>query len=264
MDPIGCGQMGRQLGQVGAFMLEGFSGNQPRLALGFVIHSHRGPRQRLGVDVLQTLESAAGQEVGFHRPEAPLFAGLAVAMLDFVAAEDKAILFGEGLHLRDDQRVGSGAPQSCQVGVVDDALASGVAPEHQPLVKEALHFEAIKGAVKLEITPLAIAQVDQAGDQRDAPARQLDLVETGVVLHLQTRLIRHSVAALPLGLADAQLAQPPRQGGISHRDAFFLHQLFIHAHHPTLALLIKPPQQLFIEPLLSRAHWLAASCPLAG
>src|SRR5208337_2270695 len=181
MVPIGRGQMGRQLGQVGALMLEGFSGNQPRLALGFVIHSHRGPRQRLSIDVLQTLESAAGQEIGFHRPEAPLFAGLAVAMLNLVAAEDKAILLGEGLHLRGDQRVGSGAPQPSQVGVVDNALAGGVAPEHQPFVKEALHFEPIKGAVKLEITPLAVAQVDQAGDELDTPARYLYLVEAGVV-----------------------------------------------------------------------------------
>src|ERR1039458_8421436 len=43
MVPIGRGQMGRQLGQVIAFMLEGFGRNQPCLALRLVVQAHRGP-----------------------------------------------------------------------------------------------------------------------------------------------------------------------------------------------------------------------------
>jgi len=74
-----------------------------------------------------------------------------------MAPEHKAVLLAEPLHLRDDQRVGSGAPQPGQIGVVDDALAGGAAPEEEGLVEEALHFEAVEGAVKLEVAWLGSA-----------------------------------------------------------------------------------------------------------
>jgi len=70
-------------------------------------------------------------------------------MLDLVAAEDEAILLGEGLHLRVDEGVSAGAPQPCHVAAVDDALAGGASPEDQGRTEEALHSEALKGAVEL-------------------------------------------------------------------------------------------------------------------
>ena len=43
----------------------------------------------------------------------------------FIATElEKFILLGEGLHLRDDHRLGAGASPASQVGVVDNTVAT--------------------------------------------------------------------------------------------------------------------------------------------
>src|ERR1035437_11027787 len=132
------------------------------------------------------MEGAAGQEVDLYRPKTSLFPGLSIGMPQRVAVVGEAILPSEGLHLRMDEGVGSGAAQPRQVGVVNDALPGGIAPEGERLVEEALHPEAVKGAVELEVTAFAVAQVNQAGDEPRAPTCQLDLVNTGVMLHLRS------------------------------------------------------------------------------
>jgi hypothetical protein len=130
--------------------------------LGFVVHARRGPLKGLLVEVLQALESAPGKEVGFYRPKTALFARFSIGMIARVAAKEKTVFPGEGLHLRDDERLGPGAAQASQIGVVNNALAGAVTPKHQRLMKEAYHFEAIKGAIKLEITPFAVALIPGA------------------------------------------------------------------------------------------------------
>src|ERR1700692_765707 len=71
-------QMARQLGQVAAFMLEGFGRNQPALALGPVLHAHRSPFKGLAVEIVEALKRASGQKVGLDSPEAALFTGFAI------------------------------------------------------------------------------------------------------------------------------------------------------------------------------------------
>jgi len=83
-------------------------------------------------------------------------------MLEFVAAEGEAVWRAEGGRLRGDQRVGAGAAQPRQIGVVDNAVPRGVAPKDQGLVEEALHFEAIKGGVELEVPAFAVALIPRA------------------------------------------------------------------------------------------------------
>ena len=83
--------------------------------------------------------------------------------------------------------------------------------KHQGLVEEALHFEAVKAAVEPQIAAFAVAQIDQAGHELDPPARQLDLIHAGVVLHLGARFIGHPSTASLGRVADAQLPEPARE-----------------------------------------------------
>ena len=156
-------QMGRQLGQVGAFMLEGFGRNEPGFALGPVLQAHRRPLKGLAVEVVEVQERASGQKVRLDGPEAALFAGFAVRVPLLMTPELEAILLGEGLHLRDHHRLSPAAPQASQVGVIDNALPGDIPPVSQGFMKEALQLEAIEGAVKLQVAPFGVAQVKQAG-----------------------------------------------------------------------------------------------------
>ena len=164
-----------------------------------------------------------------------------------MADEPEAVLLAEGLHLRDHHRIAARAPQPRQIRVVDDALSRRAAPEHQRLMEEAFHLETVEGAVELQVAPLRVAQVEQAGDDPDQLLPQFHLIDGGVVLELGARLIGHTVAPRLLALADAQLAQHPRQRGIRHRDFFFLHQLLMHTLDPAAAVRIEPPQQLRLD-----------------
>ena len=125
--PRSCGQYGAgssagQRGQEAAFVLEGLGGNQARLACRAVLHADRGPLDGLPIQVLQALETAAGQEVGLDGPKTPLLAGFAVRVANRVTEELEAVAGGEGGHFRHDHRLVAAAPQTRQVGVVDDAL----------------------------------------------------------------------------------------------------------------------------------------------
>ena len=80
-----------------------------------------------------------------------------------------------------------------------------VAPEHQGLVQKALHREAVEHAIELQVPPLRVTQVDQAGDDLGPLVRQLHLVDGGVVLHFGARLVGHAVATCRLVAAQAQL-----------------------------------------------------------
>ena len=192
---IRCRQMRRQLGEVGLLVLEGLGGDQPALADGLVLHLHRRPLKALLVPVLQCLETTTWQEVRLHREEAPFVSGLSVSMADLVALETEAVLLREGRHLRNDHRVLAAAPKTRQAGVVDDTERRGVAPECQRFMKEALHVEAVEGAVELEVAPLGVTQVENARDDARASIAKAHLIDRGIVLHLGTRLIRHPITA---------------------------------------------------------------------
>src|SRR5437870_13725084 len=101
-----------------------------------MVHARGGPLEGLLVEVLQALEGASRKEVGFNGPEAAFFTGFSVGVLEGMAAKDKTVFPGEGLHLRMDERIGPRAAQPRQIGVINDALAGGVTPEDQrPMAK---------------------------------------------------------------------------------------------------------------------------------
>jgi hypothetical protein len=247
-----------------ALMLEELGGDQSCLAGRTILHAHRGPLDRLLVQILQALKTAARQEVGLDCPEASFLPGFSVRMADRMAEEREAVVLGERGHLRHDHRLLAAAAQTCQVGVVDDALLGRVAPEHQRFVQEALHGEAVECPVELQVPPLRVPQVQEAGDDPRRLARQFHLVNRGVVLHLDTRFVRHVIAAGFGGLAQPQLPHRPRQGGIADLDPFFLHQDFVDALHPAVALLVQAPQQLRIDVDLVFAHCLGQIALLAN
>ena len=127
--PVRRGELGRQFGQIVAFVLESLGGDQSRLARRAMLHPHRGPLQRLLVHILQALEAAARQEVGFHSPKASLLAGFSVRVANRMAEELEAVALGEGDHFGHDHRLLAAAAQTRQVGVVDHALL-GARPQN--------------------------------------------------------------------------------------------------------------------------------------
>ena len=263
MRPVRRGELGRQFGQIVAFVLESLGGDQSRLAGRAVLHAHRGPLECLLVQILQALEAAARQEVGLDRPETSLFSGFSVRVADRMAEEHEAVALGEGGHFRHDHRPLAAAAEPRQVGVVDDALLGGVAPEQERLVQETLHGETVECPVELQVPPLRVPQVQEAGDDPRRVARQFHLVHRGVVLHLDTRFVRHVIATGLGGLAQPQLPHRPRQGGIADLDPFFLHQDFVDALDPAIALLVQTPQQLRVDVDLVFPHRLGDGSLLA-
>src|ERR1700758_2883427 len=103
-------QMGRQLAQIVAFILEGFGRNQLGFALGPVLHAHRRPLESLAVQIVEGKERPSSQKVSLDGPEAALLTGFAVGVSLFMTAELEAILPGEGLHLRNNHRLSTGSP----------------------------------------------------------------------------------------------------------------------------------------------------------
>ena len=67
------------------------------------------------------------------------------------------------------------------------------------------------------------------------------------MLHLQARLVGHVVATRVRGLAQSQLACPPRQGGIADGNLFPFDQFLVDPLQPAVALAIQPPQQIGID-----------------
>ena len=76
------------------------------------------------------------------------------------------------------------------------------------------------------------------------------------LLHLDTGFVRHVIATGLGGLAQPQLPHRPRQGWIADLDSFVLHQDFVDALDPAVALLVQAPQQLWVEVDLVFAHRL--------
>jgi hypothetical protein len=113
-------------------------------------------------------------------------------------------------------------------------------------VQEALHREAIERAVELHVSPLRITQVQQAGHQASGLAGERHLIDGRVVLHLQTWLVRHLIAALGGGLADPRLAEQPGQRRIADLYLFLFTQLLVHALHPAVALTVEALQQFAV------------------
>src|SRR5437588_310424 len=68
--------------------------------LGPMLHAHRGPLQRLSIQIFQTGKTAPRKKVRLHRPEAPLFSRLTVGMALFMAHKLKPVLAGKVRHLR--------------------------------------------------------------------------------------------------------------------------------------------------------------------
>ena len=169
-------------------------------------------------------------------------------MADLVTAEGKAVLPGEGLHLRRHHRPSAAAPQARQIRVVDDALGRRAAPERQRLVQKAFHREAVEAAIELQIPPFAVAQIKHAGDQALRLVRQTHLEGAGVVLHLRARLVGHAVATARRRLADPVFTQPAPKRGIGHGNPVLLGQFLVDALHPAVAFLVQPAQQFGVQP----------------
>ena len=166
-----------------------------------------------------------------------------------MAAEHKAVSFGKGFHLRDDHRVGAQAAQTRQVGVVDDTHRWRIAPVGQSQMQEALHVEAVKDGIKLQIPALAVTQVKKAGLQAQQHRTHPQCEGAGVVLHLGPGLLGPTLAAQVHGRADAQLAQIPGEGGVLDRDAVLFPEFFRHPLGVAVALLVELAQEIRIDDL---------------
>lgn len=240
-------QMFGQRVQIQPLVLEQPGGNDPRLGQHAVLHPLGGPLAGLLVEIFQAVERAAGKEVRFHAPEAAFIARFPVRMVDRMTDESEAVALGEGFHLRNDDRAAPRAAQASQIRVVNDAALGRVAPEHQRLVQKALHREAVEDAIELQVPPLRVPQVDQAGDQQDRLFPELHPVERRIMLHLGSRLVGHAVATHRLAAAQFQLAQHPRQRRVTDPDAVLLDQLLADPLHPAIALEVETFQQLGIN-----------------
>ena len=157
--------MAGQRGQESPFMLESLGRNETGLALGPLFHPHGGPLQGLAVEVLQILESAARNKIGFDGQETAFFACLAIGVFGSMAQETKAVSFGEGFHLRNDHRLGAQAAPARQIGVVNNTKSRRVTPMAQSQVQETLEVKTIEAGVELQIPALGVTQVKQAGLQ---------------------------------------------------------------------------------------------------
>ena len=118
---------------------------------------------------------------------------------------------------------------------------------HQRLVQKALHREAIKHTVELEVLLLRITQVQQTGNHFRLPACQLHPIRAGVVLHFRARFIRHAITTSLRRLADPQLAQQASQCRIADLDSLLLEKLLVDALAPVFAVLIQTFQQLAVD-----------------
>ena len=70
------------------------------------------------------------------------------------------------------------------------------------------------------------------------------------MLHLDTRLVGHAVAAGLLSATQSQVAQHARQGGIADFDLLLFDQLLVNPLDPSVALAIQTLQQLGVNVLL--------------
>ena len=233
--------------QVMAFVLECLRGNQSRLGNRTMLHPHRGPLECLPVQILQALKAATRQEAGLHAPETPFVSGLSIAMSNFMADEFKAVLLGERDHLGHDDGVLARASQAGQVRVVDNAFAGRMTPVHQRLVQKALHREAVKHAIELEVLSLRVTQVEQTGNHFGLPPRQLHPIHGRIVLHLHARLIRHAITTDLRWLANPQLGQQASQRRIADLDVLLLEKLLVDALDPVLTVPIKTLQKLSVD-----------------
>src|SRR6516165_191139 len=224
-------------------LLESFGGDDSARSLGAMFHAHRGPLERLPIQIFQTVKMAAGKKVRLHRPEAPLFPCLTIGVALFMAHKLKPVLAGEVAHLRHHHGVGTTAPQTGQIGVVDNADLGGIAPEPESFMQKALHPEAVEATVEAQIAALGVAQIDHAGDQPSSGGAQLNLIGAGVMLHFGAGYIGHAATTLLLPtLAQAELVHATQDSGVGNFQAFFFHQFLVHTLYPSFAVRVEPPQ----------------------
>jgi hypothetical protein len=187
-------------------MLESLGRNQARLGLRPIFHPLGGPLPGLLVEIFQTVKGASRKEARFHGPETAFVARFSIGMIDRVTDELKTVAAGEAIHLGNDHRSASRAPQTGQIRVVDDASPSRTAPVHQRLVQKALHREAVEHTIKPHVLSFAVTQVQRTGGHLRSPTRQLELINGRVVLHFGARLVGDAVATDFLRFADPQFS----------------------------------------------------------
>ncbi len=244
---VGGREMPGQWRQELAFVFEGLSGNEAGLALRSLFHPHGRPRQGLVVEILQTGKRAARDEVGFDGQEAAFLARFPIRMSGRMAQELEPVAASEDFHLRDHQRVGAQPAPARQIGVVDDADRRRVAPMHQGQMQKALQMKAIEEGVELQIPPLRVTQIKQAGLEPQPLRAHQQRKRAGVVLHLGPGLVGHSLTALLTWAGDAQVPQTPRQGRVFDRDTVLFPQLLGHALGVALTLLVQLAEQVRIQ-----------------
>jgi hypothetical protein len=112
-------------------------------------------------------------------------------------------------------------------------------PEHQSLMEETLHPEAVEHPIEAQVASFGVTQVQQAGDQHGPGAAKQNRIARRVVLHLGTWRIRHTLAAGLPAASQAQFAQQARQGGVLNLDAFVFHQFFVHPLRVAVTFLVE-------------------------
>ena len=125
-----------------AFVLEGLGRNQAGLAHRAMIHADGRPtRSACRFRSSRLAKTRPGRKFVSTVQKLRSSPAFRLECFSLVAEEFEAVLPGESRHFRHDHRSLPGAAQPRQIGVVDDALPGGVAPERQRLVEETLHPE---------------------------------------------------------------------------------------------------------------------------
>ncbi len=154
--------MGWQLGQKIAFMIKNLGRDEARSLRGTLFESNRKPLERLTVEIHQALKLATRKEICFDDPKTPFVPRFSIRMSNCMADELEAVTLGEGPHFGAYHRVFARTPQTGQIRVVDNAYFGRVLPMHECLMQKTLHRKSIEIAVKLQVPPLRVAQIDQA------------------------------------------------------------------------------------------------------
>jgi hypothetical protein len=92
-------------------------------------------------------------------------------MVEGMTDKLKVVLLAKGRHLGRYQGLATGTAQPGQIGIVNNALPGDISPIGQRLMEKALHTEAVKVGIELEVTAYGVAQVKQTGWLYACPLR---------------------------------------------------------------------------------------------
>lgn len=183
-----------------------------------------GPLGGFEIELMPIIEGSAGKEVALYIGENALNAGLSIGVTHAMGDEAEAENPGEGLHLRCDFGVGSGAAGDNDAGVVDSAVCADSAHEAEGLGQEVAGFEAGKYGVVLDEGLSAVGENEGGALGEGWLASQEEAMGRGVKLHLLSRL--EGIRADPFlgAVLEVGLAHQASEGAVGNVLAVTLEQ----------------------------------------